>query len=72
MKWFSCTRITCAVYFTNIHFVSTYLIISTSHESLEINEIRKDKQHKAGISYNKPKISNQDSNNLTTLAIAIA
>ena len=32
-------------------FVSTYLIISTSHVSLEINEIRKDKEHEAGISY---------------------
>ena len=52
-----CTRITCAVYSTNIHFVSTYLIISISLVSLEINEIRKDKQHEAGISYNKPKIS---------------
>ena len=54
MNWFNCTRITCAVYSTNI---STYLIISTSHESLEIDEIRKDMQHEAGILYNKPKIS---------------
>ena len=34
-------KITWAVYSTNIHFVSTYPIVSTSHESLEINEIKK-------------------------------
>ena len=69
MNWFNCTRITCAVYSTNIHFVSTYLIISTTHESLEINEIR---NMRLVYHITSQKYHNQDSNNLTTGARSTA
>ena len=68
MNWFNCTRITCAVYSTNIHFVSTYLIISTSHVSLEINEIR---NMRPVYCITSQKYHNQDSSNLTVRASGI-